>query len=361
MVDNDKYYSLAPPVFTSKITENKVTIIKNAFEKIYLSGKPELILAYLNLLDGTRNIEQIYKFLIEKFNKDDIKNIKQITNTLFDHGYLIEGTNNFKSLNERYSRQLSYFSLHSKSSEEVIRKQESLANAKVAIIGMGGIGSPLSDVLVRAGICNLILIDNDTIELSNLNRQNLFTEEDLGGFKTDIAEKRLKKINQDIKIRNIKLEISNKEDIEKYVRNADIVVVSADTPRGKIVKWCLDAFKENEVPLIYTGYSGDIGIVGPLIKKDETDIKKFEDIVYINKRLDFENDNVDMLLSDLDEKLIPPSTGPICNIVSSIAAQEIINYLTTQKSILFNSVLRYNSFTYDITINDIKGGDKNGN
>ncbi len=93
----------------------------------------------------------------------------------------------------RYSRQILLKGIGKKG-------QKKLSSSTVAIVGLGALGTASAELLTRAGIGKLILIDRDIIELSNLQRQSLFTEEDLGKPKVLQAEKQLKKINSEIKI-----------------------------------------------------------------------------------------------------------------------------------------------------------------
>ncbi|MBS3156622.1 ThiF family adenylyltransferase, partial [Candidatus Woesearchaeota archaeon] len=79
--------------------------------------------------------------------------------------------------------------------------QDKLEKSRVCIIGLGATGSRTAELLARAGVGNLVLIDRDVIELSNLQRQTLYTEEDLNLPKVIQAEKHLKKINSKIRIK----------------------------------------------------------------------------------------------------------------------------------------------------------------
>ena len=93
----------------------------------------------------------------------------------------------------RYSRQ-EIFSEIGKKGQEKLRK------SSVAIIGLGALGSVSAELLARAGIGKLILIDRDIVELSNLQRQSLYDEEDVGKPKAMAAKEHLKKINSEVKI-----------------------------------------------------------------------------------------------------------------------------------------------------------------
>ena len=96
-------------------------------------------------------------------------------------------------MNMRYSRQ--------EVLNKVGREGQKLLNQKsIVILGLGAIGSISAELLARSGI-NLILIDNDKIDITNLQRQLLFAEKDIGKFKVEVAEKKLKEINSDIRIK----------------------------------------------------------------------------------------------------------------------------------------------------------------
>ena len=125
---------------------------------------------------------------------------------------------------------------------------KSLAFRHIAIFGLGGVGGYALEALVRAGVGKLTLVDNDTIAISNLNRQILATTTTLGRTKTSVAVKRAKSINPQIEIEEkcvfFSPENSDEFDFSKY----DFVIDAIDTVTSKIelaVK-C----KEHSVPLI---------------------------------------------------------------------------------------------------------------
>ena len=94
----------------------------------------------------------------------------------------------------RYSRQV----LFEKIGQE---GQEKISKANIAIIGLGATGSNSAELLARAGIGNLTLIDRDIIEETNLQRQTLFGESDISLPKAFVAKEKLEKINSKIKIK----------------------------------------------------------------------------------------------------------------------------------------------------------------
>jgi molybdopterin-synthase adenylyltransferase len=105
--------------------------------------------------------------------------------------------------------------------------QKKISSAKVLIVGVGGLGCPLVLYLANTGIGNIGLADNDKVDLSNLNRQIIFNNADIGKFKVTQAKKFLKKVNRKIKVNIYKKKLT-KKNIEKIFKNYDIVCDCSD-------------------------------------------------------------------------------------------------------------------------------------
>ena len=120
----------------------------------------------------------------------------------------------------RYSRQilLSGFDLD---------KQETLINSSALIIGMGGLGCAASQYLVAAGIGNVTIVDDDTVDTTNLQRQILHFEKSIGSKKVDSAKNTLSQINPYVNITTIDTRL-NKDSLNKLVINHDVVLDCCD-------------------------------------------------------------------------------------------------------------------------------------
>ena len=105
--------------------------------------------------------------------------------------------------------------------------QKKIKNAKVLIIGMGGLGCPLLTYLASSGICNIGIVDDDKIELSNLNRQILFNSSDLGKYKVIQAKSKIKKIYNKIKIKTYRTKIKP-QNIKSIFKSYDIICDGTD-------------------------------------------------------------------------------------------------------------------------------------
>ena len=151
----------------------------------------------------------------------------------------------------RYSRQ-EIFSRIGKKGQQI------LLDSKVAVVGLGADGSVCAELLARAGIGNLIIIDRDLIELSNLQRQSLYYENDIGKSKAIQAKNKLEKINSEIKIEAFPSDL-NFENINEIIGRVDLILDCTDNldTRFLINEYSI---KEN-APWIYGGAIEDKGYV----------------------------------------------------------------------------------------------------
>ncbi len=111
---------------------------------------------------------------------------------------------------------------------------EKLANAKVAVFGVGGVGGYVVEALARSGVGKLDLIDNDKVSLTNINRQIIAAHSTIGKYKVDVAKERVLDINPNAQVNTYKMfytpESANEFDFSKY----DYVVDAIDTVVGKL-------------------------------------------------------------------------------------------------------------------------------
>ena len=105
--------------------------------------------------------------------------------------------------------------------------QKKILNAKVLIIGIGGLGCPLLTYLAASGVGTIGIVDPDKVEISNLNRQTLFTSSDIGKYKVDQAKSSINKINNKIKIKIFKKKITSKN-IKSIIKDFDIICDGTD-------------------------------------------------------------------------------------------------------------------------------------
>ena len=132
-----------------------------------------------------------------------------------------------KSQIERYSRQLVLKNIGAKGQEKIL-------SAHILIVGVGGLGCPAAENLVRSGIGNIGLIDDDIVGLSNIHRQSLFDTKDVNKSKVIVAKKKLKAINPNTKIKTYKKRLNNKN-IKEIIKNYDLIIDGSDNFETKFL------------------------------------------------------------------------------------------------------------------------------
>lgn len=124
-----------------------------------------------------------------------------------------------------------------------------LKNANVLIVGIGGLGCPVAQYLVASGVGSLTLVDHDNVELSNLQRQILFAEADIGKSKAEVAKTKLNQLNPLVNIKTIKTDIQSAVTAKKLSwLDLDLVLDCSDNKETRLFvnQHCLD----NQVPLV---------------------------------------------------------------------------------------------------------------
>jgi len=131
--------------------------------------------------------------------------------------------------------------------------QERLRSSRVVVAGAGGLGSPALLYLAAAGVGNLVVVDKERFELSNLNRQILGWERDVGRYKAEAASEKLRSLNSGIQVEPLIEEIDD-ESVDSIVEGADVVVDALDNWRTRYTlnRGCV----EKMVPLVHAGIFG---------------------------------------------------------------------------------------------------------
>ena len=137
--------------------------------------------------------------------------------------------------------------------------QKKLGKSTVAVVGLGALGSVSAQLLARAGIEKLILIDRDVVELSNLQRQSMFDENDVGKPKASAAKEQLSKINSDVKV-DFFIDDLNFNNIGKIL-NGEIDLI-LDCTDNLETRFLINDFSvKNRIPFVHSSAAGSKGYV----------------------------------------------------------------------------------------------------
>jgi len=141
--------------------------------------------------------------------------------------------------------------------------QRRLGKCKALVVGCGALGTYALSYLVRAGVGQVQVVDRDIVDITNLQRQALFTERDVGRPKAKVAEERLREVNSEIEIRGTVTDV-NHTNIESIIKGATVVVDATDNMDTRFL--VNDACVKNEIPWVYGGAVGVTGMVMPVTK-----------------------------------------------------------------------------------------------
>ncbi|EJF81391.1 Sulfur carrier protein ThiS adenylyltransferase [Candidatus Bartonella washoeensis] len=209
-----------------------------------------------------KTVEEAYTALSSIMLREDFNHAFDF---LFSNHFLVLAETSDNIFNHRYSRNHLHYQSYGMDPESV---QRTLSHKVVVILGCGGIGNHVSAILASSGVGKLILVDNDVIEITNLTRQILFTEQDVGLPKTTVLRRELTRRNNQSEVSELQMSITTKEDINKLPR-ADLWIISADEP-DHLVPWINQWCVKNQQAYINSGYVNDIAILGPFYIPEKT-------------------------------------------------------------------------------------------
>ena len=113
-------------------------------------------------------------------------------------------------------------------------KLDDLKNKSILIVGIGGVGGYALEAIVRSGISNIIIVDNDVVDITNLNRQIISLHSNIGKFKVDVAKERVLDINPECNIETYKTYLTKENTIELFENKIDYVIDACDTTEVKM-------------------------------------------------------------------------------------------------------------------------------
>jgi adenylyltransferase/sulfurtransferase len=204
--------------------------------------------------------------------------------------------------------------------------QEKIKKASVFIAGAGGLGSPIALYLTAAGVGTIRVIDNDKVELSNLNRQILHGEKDIGKAKTASAYDKLTKLNKNITIETIHITI-DESNAAQLTEGFDVIVDAMD---NLFTRFLLNkAAVKHKVPFIHGAVSGLEGRAMTVIPGKSACLK----CVY----------------HALPPEHKFPVLGTTPAIIGAIEATEVIKYITGIGTLLTNRLLIYDGLNMKFT------------
>ena len=240
-----------------------------------------------------------------------------------------------------------YWEIASRQMSIVTRsEQERFKDGKITVIGCGGIGGETIEMLVRMGIGELVLVDKDAFDLSNLNRQTLASISDLGLDKSAVAAEKVRLINPYVKVTTFNEHI-NQTNIGKVIGDSNIVIDALDNVLTRVI--VSRKAKEMNIPYIHGAIHGTRGQITVFLPNSDKTYEELFNLPSIGKEL---NDKTIDALKNVTSG-VPPVIGPTPNLIGCLEAFEAykiltgIGKVTVAPKILTFDLLDLSSFSLD--------------
>ena len=240
-----------------------------------------------------------------------------------------------------------YWEIASRQMSIVTRsEQQRFKDSKITVIGCGGIGGETIEMLARMGIGNLVLVDKDAFDLSNLNRQTLASLSDLGLDKSAVAAEKVRLINPYVNV-DIFNEHVDQENIDKIIGDSDIVIDALDNVLTRVI--VSRKAKEKGIPYIHGAIHGPMGQITVFLPNSDKTYEEMFNLPSIGKEL---NDETIEALKNVTSG-VPPVIGPTPNLIGCLEAFEAykiitgVGKVTVAPKILTFDLLDLGSFSLD--------------
>lgn len=210
-----------------------------------------------------------------------------------------------------------------------------LKTKTVAILGLGGLGGYVAEHIARIGVKKIIAVDKDIFDETNLNRQILSNEKNIGRKKSDIFSERIKLVNSEIDVEVFCNEF-NKKNANYVLESADICIDGFDNMEGRLT--AIEVCRKKNIAFVYGGVSGFFGLVTVI------------DNATTNNLINFLKTD----LSNKEEKNLGNLSFTV-GVVASIQTAECIKVILKKGEILNNKILiidllknKYNTFNFTV-------------
>lgn len=256
-----------PPAATRRPQLKHTSPTFGSGETIFIGGYGEVteiadptgaIRRLLALLDGTRTTDEVHKELSADFPEVTRQDVDEALAQFDEARFLLDDQQTADGVLEahelkRWERNINFFGSFARMDDNKYDLQRRLRDCRVTLLGLGGLGSHILLDMAAMGVGHVRAVEFDRVELSNLNRQILYREEDIGKEKLHLAVERVKQFNPHIDIEPVDLRISSVEDVTRVLEGSDVCISVADRPKMEIANWVNEACVRAGVPLITGG------------------------------------------------------------------------------------------------------------
>jgi bacteriocin biosynthesis cyclodehydratase domain-containing protein len=280
--------------------------------------------ALLDGLDGTRTADDLVELHPELTPMEVSETLGQLSKL----GLIEDADDDDDWLSpteqQRYDRQLEYFGELVTSDDTRAACQARLREARVVVIGLGGLGAWVLWALAAAGVGELVGVDGDAVELSNLQRQTLYRERDIGNRKALAAARTLAEFNSSISFRAVDRRLEGRDEVAAIVEAADFVVEAADWPPYRLSRWINACCAEAGVPHIGASQ------FPPLIRVGPTFVPGARGCLSCVEEGARASDPLFDELADWRQRsdTLAATFAPACSLIGGVLSSDVIHHLT---------------------------------
>ncbi|MGN0177149.1 MAG: HesA/MoeB/ThiF family protein [Methanobrevibacter sp.] len=214
-----------------------------------------------------------------------------------------------------------YWEIASRQMSIVTRsEQQKFKDAKITVIGCGGIGGQTIEMLARMGIGELIVVDEDSFDMSNLNRQNFATLNNIGLSKSEVAKEKVRLINPYVKVTSFNEHV-DENNIDKIISDSNIVIDALDNILTRVI--ATRKANEKKIPFIHGAIHGTLGQITTFLPNT----KSYEEMFNLpSLGKDLTNEVIESLKNITSGT--PPVIGPTPNLIGCLQAIEAYKIIT---------------------------------
>ena len=321
-------------------------------KQFILKENPNVIKGLLRLCNGNKTTDEIIRQFKSMYPTVKNEQINHIMETLIKHHIILENDIENDLGDEYmigYERNIEFFSEFETNNITRFEYQKRLRNAKVIIIGVGGIGATVVQTLISVGVGNITVVDFDIVERKNLPRQPIYRISDLGIRKVDAIKNQINQIKPEVVVNTINKKITSVEDVKEVIVGHNLVIQACDSPRFLIRRWINEACIKTKIDFLMVHSC----MIGPLVIPGKTACNTcLED--YIRKSFPLYDQLVKEIINSSYHRPMP-FIGPMVMLSGVIAGMEAIKYITQYtKPITLNRVITVNPVSGEIRIVRIK-------
>jgi bacteriocin biosynthesis cyclodehydratase domain-containing protein len=292
-----------------------------------LEGDPGLLRCLLDALDGERLDTEVGAHLRAAGHPAGDDDVAGALAELVACGVVEDAAADAALLSPgalaRFDRQLRFFGDLVAPGDPRALAQARLAEATVAVLGLGGLGGMAALLLAACGVGRIVGVDDDRVDTSNLARQVLYGERDIGRPKVDVAAERLVGLNGACAFAPVAQRLGSEEDVAQAIAGADVVVAAVDWPAGRIARWVNAACFAAGIPYVSMSQHPPSVRIGPTYVPGETGCFACQEAGYRHGYPLY-----DQALAAIADDSPAATYAPACGVIGSLVANEVVGLLT---------------------------------